>query len=508
MRPTYREGDHLLVNKTSFGINVPLRASHLLFDPDQVERTGVVVFTGHNLPLSNNDDLYFWLFPFKKRYIKRLLGKPGDSLYFYGGRIYGIDAEGKEVRELLESPLMQNLEHIPFIRFEGEVKTVGTPYLPRFELSHFQVPLAQIEAGNSRQLRADLLSDKGFGTAFGIDHYGMARLLTAEEVRTFTDHSVPDDSEAELYLEIRHHPNPEGSKVFVDERAGYHLQLGTESTLLPMHARHLEALMAQMYTNRFWISDAYALPFYAGRSSAGEFARPQQLLVSVQGVEEGLYEFYHGRLSRVGIKGWSSDIAPSESLLYSSDPSNVQMLFNFGVEWLKRVQPSSSALQNYPSRYVYFRDGALYLLGSEVFAADDPVLQRFVSRELRKAENGNYRAFVDRGAPILADGSFDKEKILRYGLTVPERHYLCLGDNHASSADGRIFGFVPEDNLRGTPQLLLWPPGERWGLVGRPEGTWINLPTLMIWGPLLLAAWIGYVIHQRRLRQPAFTKLD
>ena len=32
---------------------------------------------------------YIFILSGKKQYIKRLMGKPGDILYFYGGEIYG-----------------------------------------------------------------------------------------------------------------------------------------------------------------------------------------------------------------------------------------------------------------------------------------------------------------------------------------------------------------------------------------------------------------------------------
>lgn len=119
MRPTFREQDHLTVTKTPFGINVPLQAEHLYFDPDLVQRGGIVIWSGHNIDLPNTYARYFGIIPYKKQYIKRLIGKPGDSLYFYGGKIYGIDKEGNSIQELLNDPVMQKLEHLPFISFEG-----------------------------------------------------------------------------------------------------------------------------------------------------------------------------------------------------------------------------------------------------------------------------------------------------------------------------------------------------------------------------------------------------
>ena len=43
------------------------------------------------------------------------------------------------------------------------------------------------------------------------------------------------------------------------------------------------------------------------------------------------------------------------------------------------------------------------------------------------------------------------EFIQKFGLKIPPKSYLALGDNHAMSADRRDFGFVPEANVRGGP---------------------------------------------------------
>ena len=111
MRPTLKEKDMLLVSKTDFGINIPLQAKHLYFDQDLLKRGSIVIFTSKNLDISDQNMLYFYLFPGKKQLVKRLIGKPGDILYFYGGRIYGIDKHGNEIKERSEEHTSELQSH-------------------------------------------------------------------------------------------------------------------------------------------------------------------------------------------------------------------------------------------------------------------------------------------------------------------------------------------------------------------------------------------------------------
>jgi signal peptidase I len=44
-------------------------------------------------------------------------------------------------------------------------------------------------------------------------------------------------------------------------------------------------------------------------------------------------------------------------------------------------------------------------------------------------------------------------------MVVPEGHYLVLGDNRGESADGRLFGFVERDRLRGKAIAVYYSDG-------------------------------------------------
>jgi signal peptidase I len=46
-------------------------------------------------------------------------------------------------------------------------------------------------------------------------------------------------------------------------------------------------------------------------------------------------------------------------------------------------------------------------------------------------------------------------------MVVPDGHVFCMGDNRDNSSDGRYWGFVPVENIKGKALFLWWPPG-RW----------------------------------------------
>lgn len=49
-------------------------------------------------------------------------------------------------------------------------------------------------------------------------------------------------------------------------------------------------------------------------------------------------------------------------------------------------------------------------------------------------------------------------------ITAPAGAYLMMGDNSPQSYDGRCWGWVPAENLRGRVLAVILPPN-RWRLV-------------------------------------------
>lgn len=508
MRPTFREQDHLTVSKTAFGINVPLQTAHFYFDPNHVQRTSAIIFSGDGLPVIDTDSTFFGLFPYKKRFVKRMIGKPGDTLYFYGGKIYGFDKDGNFISELIDSPWMANLEHIPFINFDG-VATLPKSNVVQFDQMH--IPLARLQLSRSENPTGEILSNNTwvadnpssalkthehpvtYSDFWGIGNFAMARLVKKDQLKEL-GLEAPAGSSTDYYLELRHHPSVTFPKpLFYTSGNMTGITLNSQKSVLPVSPAQMDALRKNLYTARFVVKDGQAIRYSVDEPSYSQFN------AKLSGVPDGTYEFYFGKGYKVGFGGILQEL-PANHPLYNSDPAFIQRLYNLGVNWDPAVEPQQKHLKGYPTRFAYFRDGDLYLLGAKIYGKDEPLLKAFVANENDKATKSTqdkpYLPFVDQGPP-MKNGQLDKDFIQNFGLKVPDRHYLVLGDNHAMSGDSRIFGFVPEANLQGAPSIIIWPPGDRLGVPAQKPYEIFVLPRLIIWILAALVGGIWYYIYRR-----------
>lgn len=494
MRPTLKEKDRLIVTKTNFGINFPLRAAHLYFNPDLVQRNGIFVFTGANMDIRDVDTMYFYIFPGKKQYIKRLMGKPGDILYFYGGQMYGIDENGKDISAELQLERLERIEHIPFIDFDRKIivppaATKGV-YSPVF-FYQMNEPIAKLSVNQMGNIVGEVLEMpavhapntppiKDYFDIWGMKNFGMGRLLTKAQVKQFTRFDLSKMEEGVLYLEITHHPSFANAKLVRDELGRVRPALSKSTSLIPLQEQHVKALFNSMYTARFCVKDGIAYRYGGNAESALKYSFAPRL----KDVPDGCYEFYYGKPSQVKWEGITSEL-PSSNPLCQYSPELAQLLYNVGIEWDMHFMPQQKDQRPSPSRYVYFRDGDLYLLGSLIFKKDDPVLVQFLAQEKERQAASSpqtpFFPFEDAGAPLLANGTLDVDFIKQYGLMISEKSYLALGDNHAMSSDSRDFGFVPESNVRGAPDFIFWPPGPRFGLPNQPPYPFFNTPRTIVW---------------------------
>lgn len=488
MRPTFKEQDLLTVSKTQFGINVPLATSHFYFDPALVERTGTLIFSGEGLPLLDNDTTFLGIFPYKKRYVKRLLGKPGDLITFYGGQLYGMDDQGRPLDILRTSSWMAPLEHIPFLGFEGQPRRVGSDLI---FLDYFQIPLGKItllpggkikgEVFNGKEWIADKLDAartphdtvQTLSDHFGMRHFAMTQLLKKEELSKDNSLKPLKLPEAPYYLLLKHTPNLDFTKSFSKTFPNL------LTTAIPLFDEDLKKLAASLYTARFVVEEGYA------RRYSLDDRKPSGGAPALPGVPDGTYEFYHGKAYAVGMGGITTELEADHPLY---QPKLLPTLYNFGMHWDKKGQPI---------RYAYFREGDLYLMGAPLLKKEEEKLKAFVEQEKsREAASIDYVAFVDKGPPEMT-----LQALTPFAIKIPDTHYLVLGDNHAMSGDSRVFGFVPEDNLQGVPEFIFWPPGNRFGRPAQePYPTFVP-PRLAIWAVAAVCGILYYAVRTRRLNR-------
>ncbi len=494
MRPTFREQDHLTVTKTAFGLNVPLRTKHFYFDPTLVQRTGVIIWSGENIPGADEITTYFKILPYTKRYIKRMVGKPGDSIYFYGGKIYLVDKDGHPDHDFIQAPWMDKIENIPYLYLDGILRRNEIVYsLVKIPLGRFNISEGKGEVfTGDAWVKDDVMAYqkphstiKTFSDIWGIGNFAMAKVLNPKEVSSAAKKDIDVTGEPKLYLQLHHTPRLPHAKDQIYQMNSY-VGMPFNTSLIPLDQKQLDALMANMYTARFIVQN-------------GEYRG-----FSFKDVPDGTYEFYFGKGYSVGWGGILSEL-PSDHPLLSHDPENVFRLFNICMEMHPGINRETQTPTILPHRYAYFRDGDLYVMGEPFLKKDDPLLKKFLEKETEKesksTEANPYIAFRDKGAPVKKDGSYDVEFIKAFGMKVPEKKYLVLGDNHAISADSRVFGFIPEDNLQGAPSLIIWPPGDRLGFPAQKPYPLINTPRLIVWGTAAGIFLIWYGWHRRSMRR-------
>ncbi len=494
MRPTLKEQDRLIVSKTNFGLNIPLMANHAYFDPTLVQRYGIVTLTSENMDIADADTRYFYIFPGKKQFVKRMIGKPGDILYFYGGDIYGIDANGQDISAEFRDPQLALIDHIPFLRFEGQlsypVGATGGIY-PKAVIHQMGQPIAVLNGTNDGKfLSLASIHDNQFplpesySALWGIGNYAMARLLTKEEAIA---EGVAPATQAKLFLELSHHPRLGRLELTSDISGKLRPGFRYEISLLPLNDQDIKTLFSNLYTARFSVKSGLISRYSVG----GHEAMPLQLVPRISDVPDGLYEFYYGKAYQIGWQGLATEL-PNSHPIYQQTPERLLLWFNLGLDFNNLYKPSSR-VNIRPNRYAYFRDGDLFVMGQPLWKKGDTSLAAFEQQEQKHAKD--YIPFVDCGPPNHA-------MIQQLGLKIPEKSYLVLGDNHAMSGDSRVFGFVPEDNLRGAPSFIFWPAGSRWGIPNQPPYPWFTLPNISIWVLFLIVCAIWRWIHVRRMKLP------
>ncbi|ASJ95417.1 signal peptidase I [Shewanella marisflavi] len=126
-----------------------------------------------------------------------------------------------------------------------------------------------------------------------------------------------------------------------------------------------------------------------------------------------------------------------------------------------------------PGDTVSMRNNRLYLNGQAVNY--EASLQTVT--DWRDAFSDERKAFSDiqealPGKPHAIRLNASPSRLANFGpVTVPQGHYLTLGDNRDASADSRVIGFIPREEITGkahrvafsnAPEHYYWFRNERW----------------------------------------------
>lgn len=494
MRPTFRESDRVLVFKDTFCINKLFETDHFYFEPKYVERGSITVLTGDKLDLPDVDTVYFGLFPGKRRYVKRCVAKDGDRLYFYGGKIYGIDKENKPLGLIQSLPNLSNLEYVPFISFEGKIEQEKNAFIMR----HMNIPVAKIELSRSGTTNGtNLEPDHHFGKDWGLDNFGISRLLEAQDLPPLAKALGYTNDKAMLYLEIKHSPKLPVNQA--PDSNGHPMLLTTELSWIPLDAVACQTIKESLYTARFFVRKGTAFRY----TPEGPDLQGRGVALDKQ-IPDGCYEFIDGAAYEIGFGAIAHLLAPTHPL-YPHSIKALKTLYNAGIDFSNSTN-NPKRYNHFPSRYSYFNEGSLYTLGKPLFDKTDSTLAAFNEREAaRQKQQKGYTPFVDNGPPTK-DGSLDVEFIKAYGLPIQEGHYLMLGDNHASSNDSRFFGAVPQKNLQGSPALIFWPPGPRWGSPPQPALPLFRVSNVVVVSSAIVLIWLSLAYYNRRTSRKTYER--
>lgn len=494
MRPTFRESDRVLVFKDTFCINKLFETDHFYFEPQYVERGSIIVLTGDKLDLPDVDTVYFGLFPGKRRYVKRCVAKDGDRIYFYGGKIYGIDKDNTPLPLIQTLPHLSSLEYVPFISFEGKIDQEKDDFIIR----HMNIPVASVALSRSGIMNGTPIgTNSTFGKDWGIDNYGISRILEPQDLPPEALQLGYTSDKANLYLEIKHTPRLPINQA--PDANGHPVLLTTALSWIPLDTAACQTIKESLYTARFFVRKGTAFRY----TPEGPDLNGRGVLLDRQ-IPDGCYEFIDGAAYEIGF-GAITHLLPPSHPLYPNSLKMLKTLYNSGIDFSNSTN-NPKRYSYFPSRYSYFNEGSLYTLGKPLFTQGDSTLATFIEKETaRQAAQKGYIPFVDKGPPVQ-DGVLDVEFVKKYGLPIQDGHYLMLGDNHAMSNDSRFFGAVPQKNLQGSPALIFWPPGERWGRPPQPSLPFFRVSNVVVVSTAIALIWLSVVLYNRRTSRNTYMR--
>jgi signal peptidase I len=115
--------------------------------------------------------------------------------------------------------------------------------------------------------------------------------------------------------------------------------------------------------------------------------------------------------------------------------------------------------QHFVKRVIGVPGDRLRMVNKTVFINGKPLNEPYV-RFIEPPNNLFRDNFPRTDIPMInMEGSWwlEMRKLVEDGqLIIPEGHYFVMGDNRDDSQDSRYWGFVPRENIIGSPLLIYW----------------------------------------------------
>ncbi|MCK5787796.1 MAG: hypothetical protein KAH32_02230 [Chlamydiia bacterium] len=486
MRWTIQENDKVIVSMGDFNIRYAWLRKPAFFKEGILKRGSVTMWRDRSKQSFNA------LFSFVKhsymQLVKRCVALPGDTVYFYGGKLYVVDKDGKFDSDFLKlqednamffAPILSKLPAV--YRKSIDKNIISGEIVESYELFGKKL----IEITHRRGLTYSIRNfqnvdiNDSFGS-WGASNYYEGKIIDA----------LDSDIDEEAALEITYKSSIASGSSFVEP------EIANEKSLIMLDSSTLSKMFNCIDTERFIVKNGVASCLSNNDGGKG-FNNANSNFEDFKDVPNGVYEINNGQVFNiinidptcglVPILSFSIKRKSHDTSLSSRSLANVKRLFNYGISINNKV--------SYTRRLLYISKGYLHIGRYKFLDINDLRMSDLLSK-------------IDLSTVPYSNGKVDVDFIKKHGITIPDHKYMMLGDNTVSSSDSRFVGFIDQDDVEG--RVVLIPSTmnyNRFALSSQPK------VSLYVWAMRLIVvlhflAVIALAFFIGRMRIKIFGRVD